>query len=43
MTGKDRAEAQKAKVLDDVARARAAILDAVNFLPADTRRTGFGL
>lgn len=41
MTGKARAEAQKAKVLDDVARARFAILEAVNSLPADKRREVF--
>jgi len=34
-------ESRKAQLLDDVARARAAILDAVNSLPADKRRDVF--
>ncbi len=41
MSGKDKAETQKATVLDDVARARTAILEAVNALPAGKRREVF--
>jgi len=41
MTGKDKAETHKARVLDDVARARADILAAVNSLPPEKRRETF--
>ena len=41
MTGKDKAETHKARVLDDVARARAAILAAVNSLPPEKHREIF--
>lgn len=41
MSKKDKAETNKAKLLDDVARARVVILEAVNSLPHDKRREVF--
>lgn len=41
MSKRNSPEALKVKLLDDVARARAAILEAVNSLPADQRRQPF--
>ena len=41
MSKRNSPEALKVKLLDDVAQARAAILEAVNALPADQRRQAF--